>query len=188
MDQRNNHTRSYPLNRLIYLLFVGSIISFLVVIVAALGFWSFTRPAQVAPAPQSSFAIDPSQIEPTRELSPNGGEIEAMIQARHVTYENQLATLQTTIQERSTTYERQIAEMNNQLVIYQAAIEQAQQDIQTLNEQVTQLDQTLKNREAIYQAEFDRAVQPLIEHRNQLAAQLEAARLALSEANARLGR
>lgn len=172
------------MKRFISLLVAGSLITFLLLMITALGIWSFTRPVRTEPMPQLSPPLTASQIEPPINLA----ELAATGQARHATYIEQQTTLQATIQERSATYQSQIAEVQRQLTLYQAAIEQYQQDTHTLDEQISQLEQALAEREANYQTQVEQAIQPFQDHSDQLLAQREAARQALSAAEAQLER
>ncbi|HXW01028.1 MAG TPA: hypothetical protein VEC93_21625 [Anaerolineae bacterium] len=180
------------MRRLISLLVAGSLITFLLIMIIALGVQSYLLLSSEFRVQSSQFGVNSELGTPTiamnQDLAADLAELEAIGQARHAIYTEQQATLQATIQERSTTYQSQIAEAQRQLTLYQAATEQYQQDIHTLDEQISQLEQALAEREADYQTQVEQAIQPFQDHHNQLLAQREAARQALSAARTQLGR
>lgn len=187
------------MRRLISLLVVGGLTTFLLIMIIALAVQSYSVLSSQFRVQSSGFEVNselgtqnPELRTPTiavnQDLPADLAELEAIGQARHAIYTEQQATLQATIQERSATYQSQIAEAQRQLTLYQAAIEQYQQDIHTLDEQISQLEQALADREANYQTQVEQAIQPFQDHRDQLLGQREAARQALSAARAQLGR
>lgn len=187
------------MRRLISLLAVGGLITFLLIMIIALAVQSYSVLSSQFGVQSSQFGVNselgtpnPELGTPTiavnQDLSVDLAEIEAIGQTRRAIYTEQQATLQATIQERRATYQSQIAEAQRQLTLYQAAIEQYQQDTHTLDEQISQLEQALTEREANYQTQVKQAIQPFQDHRNQLLAQREAARQALSATRAQLGR
>jgi len=173
--------------------YVGAFIAtgLTLVVVVAVGVFSFLPPDAPAQPQQEQVAAPPAAVEAqpvNLPAVPDTARLEATVAQREAMYQEQIAKLNQTLQERQATYQSQIQQLDAQVLALQSQLAELKAQEQSLLAQVAQLETTRAERLAVYQTQLQQAQEQYNGRYTQLQQQLTELQNRLAEATAQLGR